>query len=63
MYHQTLHPPTINPFTIGWIPLGSPARQAYDERLAAQAAGIDQRPLTQKEIVKHLEQFGALSKR
>eukprot|EP00438_Fugacium_kawagutii_P007279 Skav234427 [mRNA] locus=scaffold1656:160413:170895:- [translate_table: standard] len=32
--------------------------KAYDERLAAQAAGIDQRPLTQKEIVKHLEQFG-----
>ena len=34
--------------------------QAYDERIAAQTAGIDQRPLTQKEIVKHLEQFGAL---
>eukprot|EP00439_Symbiodinium_sp_Y106_P008407 s4334_g1.t1 len=32
--------------------------KAYDERLAAQTAGIDQRPLTQKEIVKHLEQFG-----
>merc|ERR1719238_819433 len=32
--------------------------KAYDERLAAQNAGIDQRPLTQKEIVKHLEQFG-----
>mmetsp|Transcript_3925 Transcript_3925/g.7925 ORF Transcript_3925/g.7925 Transcript_3925/m.7925 type:complete len:1476 (-) Transcript_3925:114-4541(-) len=31
---------------------------AYDERLAAQAAGIDQRPLSQKEIVKHMEQFG-----
>merc|ERR1719238_2327577 len=32
--------------------------KAYDERLAAQNAGIDQRPLTQREIVKHLEQFG-----
>ncbi|CAJ1452648.1 unnamed protein product [Effrenium voratum] len=32
--------------------------KAYDERVAAQAAGIDTRPLTQKEIVKHLEQFG-----
>jgi len=32
--------------------------KAYDERLAASNAGIDQRPLTQKEIVKHLEQFG-----
>jgi len=32
--------------------------KAYDERQAAQAAGIDQRPLSQKEIVKHLEQFG-----
>ena len=31
---------------------------AYDERLASQAAGIDQRPLSQKEIVKHMEQFG-----
>ena len=34
--------------------------QAYDERIAAQTAGIDQGPLTQKEIVKHLEQFGPL---
>jgi len=32
--------------------------KAYDERLAAQQAGIDQRPLSQREIVKHLEQFG-----
>merc|ERR1712050_350894 len=32
--------------------------KAYDERLAAQSAGIDQRPLSQREIVKHLEQFG-----
>merc|ERR1712060_260445 len=32
--------------------------KAYDERQAAQSAGIDQRPLSQKEIVKHLEQFG-----
>eukprot|EP00928_Gymnodinium_smaydae_P001449 TRINITY_DN10536_c0_g1_i1.p1 TRINITY_DN10536_c0_g1~~TRINITY_DN10536_c0_g1_i1.p1 ORF type:complete len:1493 (-),score=315.49 TRINITY_DN10536_c0_g1_i1:304-4572(-) len=32
--------------------------RAYDERVAAQAAGIDQRPLSAKEIVKHFEQFG-----
>jgi len=32
--------------------------KAYDERLASQSAGIDQRPLSQREIVKHLEQFG-----
>merc|ERR1712050_162502 len=32
--------------------------KAYDERLAAQSAGLDQRPLSQREIVKHLEQFG-----
>jgi len=32
--------------------------KAFDERQAASAAGIDQRPLSQKEIVKHLEQFG-----
>jgi ATPase subunit of ABC transporter with duplicated ATPase domains len=32
--------------------------KAFDERLAAQAAGIDRRPLTAKEIVKHYEQFG-----
>lgn len=32
--------------------------KAYDERQAAQAAGIDQRPLSSKEIVKHFEQFG-----
>jgi len=32
--------------------------RAYDERTAAQAAGIDQRPLSAKEIVKHFEQFG-----
>lgn len=32
--------------------------KAYDERQAAQAAGIDHRPLSQKEIVRHLEQFG-----
>mmetsp|Transcript_91956 Transcript_91956/g.268916 ORF Transcript_91956/g.268916 Transcript_91956/m.268916 type:complete len:1478 (-) Transcript_91956:56-4489(-) len=32
--------------------------KAYDERLAAQTAGIDQRPLSSKEIVKHFEQFG-----
>lgn len=32
--------------------------KAYDERQAAQTAGIDQRPLSSKEIVKHFEQFG-----
>jgi len=32
--------------------------KAYDERTAGQAAGTDQRPMSQKEIVKHLEQFG-----
>merc|ERR1719174_1362989 len=32
--------------------------KAYDERLAAQQAGLDQRPLSQREIIKHLEQFG-----
>mmetsp|Transcript_83193 Transcript_83193/g.236012 ORF Transcript_83193/g.236012 Transcript_83193/m.236012 type:complete len:486 (-) Transcript_83193:174-1631(-) len=37
--------------------VGTLAR-AYDERLAAQNAGIDQRPLSQREIIKHLEQFG-----
>jgi ATPase subunit of ABC transporter with duplicated ATPase domains len=32
--------------------------RAYDERMAAQAAGCDTRPLSQKEIVKHLVSFG-----
>merc|ERR1719238_555459 len=32
--------------------------KAYDERLAAQNAGLDQRPLSQREIVKHFESFG-----
>jgi ATPase subunit of ABC transporter with duplicated ATPase domains len=32
--------------------------KAYDERLAAQQAGLDQRPLSEREIIKHLEQFG-----
>merc|ERR1712217_386149 len=32
--------------------------KAYDERVAAQAVGLDQRPLSQREIVKHLESFG-----
>lgn len=32
--------------------------KAFDERQAASAAGIDTRPLSQKEIVKHFEQFG-----
>jgi len=31
---------------------------AYDDRAAAAEAGLDQRPLSQREIVKHLEQFG-----
>jgi ATPase subunit of ABC transporter with duplicated ATPase domains len=32
--------------------------KAYDERQAASKSGVDQRPLTRREIVKHLEQFG-----
>jgi len=31
---------------------------AYDERASAAEAGLDQRPLSQREICKHLEQFG-----
>jgi len=31
---------------------------ACDERLQAQAAGNDMRPLSRREVVKHLEQFG-----
>eukprot|EP00435_Cladocopium_sp_Y103_P046087 s681_g13.t1 len=31
---------------------------ACDERIAAKAAGLDQRPLTRREIVKHCEGFG-----
>lgn len=31
--------------------------RAFDERLAAQAAGVSERPLTDREIVKHLESF------
>merc|ERR1712194_742512 len=31
---------------------------AYDDRMASQEGGLDQRPLSQREIVKHLEQFG-----
>eukprot|EP00746_Dinoflagellata_sp_MGD_P000859 gnl/MRDRNA2_/MRDRNA2_101597_c0_seq1.p1 gnl/MRDRNA2_/MRDRNA2_101597_c0~~gnl/MRDRNA2_/MRDRNA2_101597_c0_seq1.p1 ORF type:complete len:1388 (-),score=421.45 gnl/MRDRNA2_/MRDRNA2_101597_c0_seq1:268-4431(-) len=31
---------------------------ACDERIAAKAAGADQRPLTRREIVKHCEAFG-----
>merc|ERR1712194_303429 len=31
---------------------------AYDDRIASQEGGLDQRPLSQREIVKHLEQFG-----
>ncbi|CAD7923578.1 unnamed protein product [Amoebophrya sp. A120] len=31
---------------------------AYDDRMAAQTAQIDQRPLSAREITKHFEQFG-----
>merc|ERR1712139_138666 len=31
---------------------------ACDERIAARAAGLDQRPLTRREIIKHCEAFG-----
>ena len=31
---------------------------ACDERLQAQSSGLDQRQLTHRELVKHLEQFG-----
>merc|ERR1719498_913483 len=31
---------------------------ACDERIAAKAAGLDQRPLSRREIVKHCEAFG-----
>merc|ERR1712054_740821 len=31
---------------------------ACDERIAAKAAGLDQRPLTRREIVRHREAFG-----
>jgi elongation factor 3 len=31
---------------------------ACDERIAAKAAGLDQRPLTRREIVRHCEVFG-----
>lgn len=31
---------------------------AYDDRAAAAEGGLDQRPLSQREITKHLEQFG-----
>jgi ATPase subunit of ABC transporter with duplicated ATPase domains len=31
---------------------------ACDERIAAKAAGLDQRPLTRREIVRHCEPFG-----
>lgn len=31
---------------------------AYNDRAAAQEGGIGDRPLSQREIVKHLEQFG-----
>eukprot|EP00927_Polykrikos_kofoidii_P024513 TRINITY_DN22282_c0_g1_i1.p1 TRINITY_DN22282_c0_g1~~TRINITY_DN22282_c0_g1_i1.p1 ORF type:complete len:756 (-),score=152.48 TRINITY_DN22282_c0_g1_i1:445-2490(-) len=31
--------------------------RAYDERLASQSAGTTERPLTEREIVKHLENF------
>ena len=31
---------------------------AYDDRAAAVEGGVSDRPLSQREIVKHLEQFG-----
>mmetsp|Transcript_12694 Transcript_12694/g.28027 ORF Transcript_12694/g.28027 Transcript_12694/m.28027 type:complete len:1323 (-) Transcript_12694:333-4301(-) len=31
---------------------------ALDERIACRAAGVDQRPLTQREVVNHLKEFG-----
>merc|ERR1719399_2792390 len=31
---------------------------AYNDRAAAQEGGVSDRPLSQREIVKHLEQFG-----
>jgi ATPase subunit of ABC transporter with duplicated ATPase domains len=31
---------------------------AADERIAAKAAGLDQRPLTRREVVRHCEAFG-----
>lgn len=31
---------------------------ACDERIAAKAAGLDQRPLTRREIIRHCEAFG-----
>merc|ERR1712019_121178 len=31
---------------------------ACDERIAAKAAGLDQRPLTRREVVAHVEKFG-----
>jgi ATPase subunit of ABC transporter with duplicated ATPase domains len=31
---------------------------ACDERIAAKAAGLDQRPLTRREVVRHVEAFG-----
>eukprot|EP00451_Oxyrrhis_marina_P052176 CAMPEP_0204489590 /NCGR_PEP_ID=MMETSP0471-20130131/72627_1 /ASSEMBLY_ACC=CAM_ASM_000602 /TAXON_ID=2969 /ORGANISM="Oxyrrhis marina" /LENGTH=672 /DNA_ID=CAMNT_0051493459 /DNA_START=10 /DNA_END=2028 /DNA_ORIENTATION=- len=32
--------------------------KALDERIAVQTVGVDQRPITRREIVKHFEQFG-----
>jgi len=31
---------------------------ACDERIAAKAAGLDQRPLTRREVTRHCESFG-----
>merc|ERR1719498_1456479 len=31
---------------------------ACDERIAAKAAGLDQRPLTRREVIRHCEAFG-----
>merc|ERR1740138_726481 len=32
--------------------------KACDERIAAKAAGLDQRPLTRREVIRHCEAFG-----
>jgi len=51
---QNTHEPVSKLKKLGVVGMA----KAYDERLAAQNAGIDTRPLSTKEIVKHFEQFG-----
>jgi len=51
---QNTHEPVSKLKKLGVVGMA----KAYDERLAAQSAGIDQRPLSAKEIVKHFESFG-----